>query len=162
MIILTERLRLRPFCGGDVDAFYKIVQDEQIKKFLPGVYAKTKKEAKEIIGIYKKGDFENDYYLAIEDKRTKTFIGAIIATRLTKSDIETSYFLRDEFRGKGLMNEALTAFSKRFVKISSGRRLIFAVNRENQASLDVMDNVPAKLINTSKEYYYFTILGGKA
>ena len=64
-------------------------------------------EAKRDIEIFANGDFKNDFYCVITDKK-KNVMGLIIAVRLTRMTTDVSYFLKEEYRHNGYMQEALT------------------------------------------------------
>lgn len=136
MINLTsERLRLRQFKNTDVSELFEIIQEKEIKQFLPGVYTDSIKELKEALNIYMNADFKDDIYLAITDKKTQNLIGAIILVRIFKNNMEIAYFMCKRKRGMGLMLEALQTFIDWYAQRRFENNIIFAVSKSNNASL---------------------------
>ena len=54
MIILTERLKLRPFCNNDKQWYYNLTQNEEFKARLPGLLAEDYNMAANDVEIFKK------------------------------------------------------------------------------------------------------------
>lgn len=133
--LITKRLILRPFEKTDIDELFEIIQDENVKAFLPGLYTTSKKELKKTLDIYVKGDFKNDIYLAITEKSTGKVIGGIVLVRVCTTNMEISYFLAKEKREMGLMLEAVSAFMHWYAKSGITDTIFFAVSKFNNASL---------------------------
>ena len=160
MNILTERLILRNFNLGDMERFYHIIQDADIKRYLKGVYVKSKKALEENIKVYKNADFKNDYYYVIEDKESGTMLGAIIATRTCGNDIEVTYLTGRMYRGNKYMTEALEAFIKHVKRYNAGMTLLFSVEKDNIPSLKIMQKLGIRLTRKDKKRFYFITYGG--
>jgi len=160
MNILTERLMLRRFNFGDVERFYQIIRDTDVKRYLKGVCVKSKKVLEENIKVYKNADFKNDYYYVIEDKESGTMLGAIIATRTCGNEIEVKYLTGRMYRGNKYMTEALEAFINHVKRNNSQMRLVFTVECDNIPSLKLMQKLGIRLARKDRKHFYFITYGG--
>lgn len=133
--LTTERLELRPFKNEDFDELFKIIQEEEIKKFLPGVYTDSKEELEKMLDIYVNANFKDDIYLAITDKESNKLVGALILVRRFKQNMEISYFIRKEKREMGLMLEAMQAFVKWYTEHGFKNTIVFSISKGNNSSL---------------------------
>lgn len=133
--LTTERLELRPFRNEDLDELFEIIQEEEIKKFLPGVYTDSKEELKETLDVYVNANFKDDIYLAITDKETNKLVGALILVRTFKQNMEISYFIRKEKREMGLMLEAMQTFVKWYTQCGLKNTIMFSIAKGNNSSL---------------------------
>jgi len=160
MNIFTDRLILRTFKVNDAKEFFRIIQDEDIKRNLKGVYVETLAKVKGNIAIYKAADFKNDYYYAIEDKRYGNLVGAIIANRMNKYEIEVAYFVAKNYRKSGFMKEALSTFLQQVGCWNKGMEFKFVVDKDNTPSIGLMKslNIPVKC--ESDTQYHFKFYGG--
>lgn len=108
----TERLILRKFTENDLDALYKIYNDEEVNRFLPWFPLKTMKEAeafyeKQFVSRYNQ---ETAYNYAICLKERNCPIGYVNVS--TDDSYDFGYGLCKEFWHKGIVTEA----SKRVVE----------------------------------------------
>lgn len=112
MIIQTQRLVLRPFTIHDVNEYYSLISNSKsIEKFVPFALTSSLEEmSKTIEKCYSKCNFKDDFYFILEEKSTKKIIGAIIAVRLIKEELDVSYLVGNEYRHKGYMFEAMKGF----------------------------------------------------
>lgn len=133
--LTTERLQLRQFKTEDIDELFEIIQEEEIKRFLPGVYTASREELEKMLSVYVNANFKDDIYLAITDKSTGKLIGALILVRLFKHNMEISYFMRKENREMGLMIEAMHAFVKWYARGGYKNNIMFAISKNNNSSL---------------------------
>lgn len=111
MNIETTRLILRPFRMEDLDEYYALISDEDIRKY---IYSYTeissKEKLSEIISTYSQGDFTNDFYYVICDKITNNILGAIIAVKVSPSMLNVSYFIGKSYQNNGYMKESFMEF----------------------------------------------------
>lgn len=111
MNIETTRLILRPFRMEDLDEYFSLITDEDIRKY---VYSYTrissKEDLSELVSVYAQGDFTNDFYYVICDKVTNNIIGAIIAVKNPNCILDVSYLIGKSFRNRGYLKEALLGF----------------------------------------------------
>lgn len=139
MVIETKRLILRPFQLEDAPAYFKITQDDAIRKFVPYASPSTLEEAIQDIRVYySNGDFVHDFYLIIEVRETHTVVGALIVTQDINGEFSMSLVMGVNHRMKGYMLEALNGF---IANMPSGATLSFLVEKQNSASLELMSKL---------------------
>lgn len=163
--LTTQRLELRPFTERDIDEFFCIIQDDEVKRYLPGIYSTDKVEVKEKINTYMNADFVNDIYFAIVDKDTKELLGCLIAVRIISSNMEISYFISKKRRREGLMLEALKEFSNWFGRSKINSNVIFSITACNSNSLKLCeriryDNIPILPLGESADTQFYILRGG--
>ena len=142
MNIRTKRLVLRPFSNSDKKWYYELVQNEDVKKRLKNLATTDLEQASRCVEIFSKADFENKFYYVITDKR-KNIIGIIFGIRITLATIDVAYFLKEEYRHKGYMNEALKAFVHNIELKDSGNRFRMVIDLDNIPSLNVAKRLGA-------------------
>ena len=154
MSIKSPEVLLRPFTLDDVDAFYQIAHNREVKQFVPYAYTGFRRTAKELIRNYITYDFTNDFYYAICKSDTNELIGAILAYRLPNTKIlDTSYFIGKEHRGKSYMMKALRLFISHIAKETNYDYLRFVVSPYNKISLGIMFELG--LADNGDEMVYF-------
>ena len=142
MITLTsKRLELRPFKESDISEMYEIIQDDEIKVFLPGVYTSSKEQLKNNLEVYVNANFKDDIYLAITDIKTDMLLGAILLVRTYKNNMEISYFIRKENRKSGLMLEVLQIFLKWYAESEIANTIVFVISKNNESSLKLLERL---------------------
>lgn len=160
MNIFTDRLILRSFKLKDSSEFFRIIQDEDVKHYLKGVYVDSLAKVRGNIAIYKSADFKNDYYYAIEDRRSGYMLGAIIATRMNKYEIEVAYFIAKCYRECGYMKEALSTFLKQIGTWNKGMQFKFVVDKDNIPSINLLNALNITVDNESDTQYIYKFYGG--
>lgn len=141
-MIESDRLILRQFQLDDAEAYFKMTRDRAIQKYIPYVVEDSIKDMRNIIKIYyTKCDFEQDFRLILEDKKTHSIVGAILADAIQKEPLilDVSILTDYKFRRKGFMFEALTAFISSLPK---GTTLSFIVFQDNTASKATITKLP--------------------
>jgi RimJ/RimL family protein N-acetyltransferase len=110
--VLTDRLVLRRFEAGDLDAFYAYHSLPETARFLPGP-PKTYTKAMEYVGRYanfvyqKEGDW---LCLAIEGRDRPGLLGEVVLKWLPgQGQAEVGWSLAPQARGKGYAAEAAGA-----------------------------------------------------
>ena len=142
--IETERLNLTPFRREDSKDYFEIIRDEAIKKYVPYASAYTIESTESHIALYEKGDFINDFYIAIRLKKSKKIIGAIIAVRMSHCNLDISYLVHKDYRNQGYMTEAMKAFIQ-YLKFSDiSGNMIFTIEDGNSISRSVAISCGAK------------------
>ena len=155
MIIQTERLVLRPFKCTDKIWYYELVQNEELKKWLPSLEAASFDEASKCVDIFMQGNFRDDYYYVIEDNG-QNIMGIIIAVRITRNTIDVAYFLKEEYRHMGFMAEAVKGFANFARKEDYLRRFRMVIELDNSASLNVVKRLGATVqIHNGKYICYY-------
>ena len=142
MIIRTRRLVLRPFKTEDVTWYYDIIKNTDMVSRLKSLNAKDETEAASHIAIFANGDFKNDFYCVITDKK-KNVLGLIIAVRLTRMTMDVSYFLKEEYRHNGYMQEALAAVTEAIRDDNPLARIRLEIEKDNIPSLNIAKRMSA-------------------
>ncbi|QDG90950.1 GNAT family N-acetyltransferase [Pseudarthrobacter sp. NIBRBAC000502770] len=110
--ITTERLVLRRFNGGDLDAFHAYHSLPDTARFLPGP-AKTYTQSMERVGRYANFVFEKEgdwVALAIEAAERPGLLGEVVLKWLPgEGQAEVGWTLAPAARGKGYGTEAADA-----------------------------------------------------
>ncbi len=142
----TDRLILRKFENGDMEALYQILKDKEINTFLPWFPVKNIEETK---NFYEKQFADGRYHFAICLKDNYP-IGYIKAD--TDDSYDFGYALRKEFWHRGIVTEAgrvLIAQLKR-----DGIPYITATHdRNNPRSGGVMRQVGMKYCYSYEEWW---------
>jgi RimJ/RimL family protein N-acetyltransferase len=157
--ILTKNLILREFNISDLKLFYKISQDDKIKKYAPSMFyadeSKAREELDRIISCYP--NMELAYYLAIVKKDTNILIGHIgisesdlLVKYGSESDIneynkrggghEIEYAICKDYRGFGYASEALKAFAPWCKNKFNTGKICASTLRQNIASCKTLSN----------------------
>jgi ribosomal-protein-alanine N-acetyltransferase len=110
-VLKTSRLLLRQVNSNDVDAILSLRSNDEVMKYIPRPYLKNKEEAMDLIAMFD-DKIENGIginwgiaYLNEPD----TLIGIIGHYRIKPEHYraETGYMLFPEYKGKGIVSEAL-------------------------------------------------------
>lgn len=110
-ILKTERLLLRQVSTNDADAILSLRSNDEVMKYIPRPYLKSKEEALELIAIFD-DKIENgvgiNWGICFLDKPEK-LIGIIGHYRLKPEHYraEVGYMIFPEYHGKGIVSEAL-------------------------------------------------------
>jgi ribosomal-protein-alanine N-acetyltransferase len=110
-ILKTQRLVLRQLSTNDADAILSLRSNDEVMKYIPRPYLKTKKDALELIAMFD-DKIENGiginwgiYFLEEPEK----LLGIIGYYRMKPEHYraEVGYMLFPEYNGKGFISEAL-------------------------------------------------------
>ena len=143
-------VKLVPFEASDLEEFYRIAKDEEVKRFVKILYPEDKEEAEIILEMLT----EDTNYIAFKILNGKgKFTGAIIGEKKGKKTIEISYFIGAEYRGKGYCTQAVIKF-KKFLKDCKYKRIEFAINPKNRKSQTIMEKLEIPLQYVSKYRIY--------
>lgn len=132
----TQRLYLRPFRFEDRDEFYQIASNPENLSFIfPPVPNRAACDEmlveafmRQPLGIW-----------AIEDKGSGLLLGAIRFEKVNEKNrqAEIGYFLRKEYRNKGLMTEALKNLVFLAFYELELKEILLKIHAENKASQSV-------------------------
>lgn len=139
MIILTPQYKLRTFEKNDIDEFFLMVHDELIAKYVKYVYCKNRHDARLAILDYMKGDCKNDFYLLIE--KDGKLVGCIVAVKIKDFTLDLSYCVKEGYRGKGIMLEALNAFFEWLKANTEYKYLNAMVSIYNDSSIRLIEKI---------------------
>lgn len=141
-VVESDRLHIRPFKLSDVEAYHQMTQDPLIQHFVSFACSSSLEEAFEAFEYcYSAEDNPYDFYLILEDKKSKQIVGAIISTAISTSPhiLDVCILTDAAQRRKGYMFEALSAFIDALPKSTE---LLFAIKRENFASIKTVTKLP--------------------
>lgn len=111
--IETERLILRKFTPNDVDAFFQLMRDEEVNRFLPWFPLQTLAEADAFLAqtYLKAYSRPSGYRYAICLREENLPIGYVAISDGESHDL--GYALRKEFWNRGIVTEAARAVVER-------------------------------------------------
>lgn len=148
----TERLILRRFTEGDVEAVFQIYSDREVNTFLPWFPLHSMDEAREYLAHTILPEYEKAiaYRYAIVEKASQTVIGYVSLNGVDKEKCcaDLGYGLRKEDWRRGYMSEACHAVLRR-AKEAGFRYLTATHDVNNPASGTVM-----KAIGMTYRYSY--------
>ncbi|MFC4346363.1 GNAT family N-acetyltransferase [Kordiimonas lipolytica] len=107
----TERLRLRPFEEGDAHAFWLMLSNPNVMRFIPRPTGTDEAEEKQayLKGL-REGRFKFFYavnWKTLEDSEDDTALGWVLMRPTPDGRfVEVGYWFREEYWGKGLATEA--------------------------------------------------------
>lgn len=111
--LTTDRLRLRNFVPGDLDAVYEICQDPTIRRWtvVPDPY--TRQDAEFFLNRMVPDGWREDseYAFAAEPVAGGPLLAAVALTSRGSGVWEVGYWLREESRGLGYMTEIVRALA---------------------------------------------------
>lgn len=145
--IETNRLLLRKFEQGDMEALYLLLKDEEVNTFLPWFPVKSVEETRK---FYEQRFANQEYYFAICLKNDNSPIGYVKADSDESHDF--GYALRKEFWHNGIVTEASKALIEQLKK--DGIPYITATHdRNNPRSGGVMRQVGMKYCYSYEEQW---------
>ena len=141
-VVESERLLLRQFDLADVGEYYQMTRDPLIQYYVSYACENTLEDTYEAFEMcYSVKNNPYDFYLILEEKSSKKIVGAIISTAIKTVPLTLDVCILTDanHRRKGYMFEALLAFKD---AIPEGTELLFAIKKENQASLKTVTKLP--------------------
>ena len=156
MIIYTSSCKIRSFESSDVEEFYSLVHEDIIEKYVRYMYCKNLAHAQEFVNDYIQGDCKNEFYLVIE--KEGNIVGCIIALKIKESILDVAVCLGKNFRGQGIMKEAMEGFITWLKENTEYYRLDIAINKNNTSSLKLIDKIGAELYRFERDNYFYHIL----
>jgi RimJ/RimL family protein N-acetyltransferase len=146
--IRTERLVLRRFDGGDLEAFHAYHSLPETARFLPGE-AKSYTQCMERVGKYANFVFENEgdwVALAIEAADSPGLIGEVVLKWLPGfGQAEVGWSLAPGARGKGYATEAAEAMLKLGFEGLDFHRIDAKLDALNTASASICERLGMRL-----------------
>lgn len=144
MVLKGDRIILRKFKKEDAEEYLKIANETAVKQYLSFASPDDLEECIELIENYSNLDFINDFYFVIEDRIIHQLIGALLCFRTTTYTLDTSYFIAKDYRGNGLILEALEVFIDYLSKNTVYKTLFFMINHNNLSSKRIMEKLGSK------------------
>jgi ribosomal-protein-alanine N-acetyltransferase len=144
-IIETERLILRRYKESDLDAFYEILYDDRLEKYIKFPKITREEELEYIKKCIKDADESKNEMWAIERKDDHMVLGNISVNTINKKNnyCNVGYVIRYNYWGKGYAAEALEAVSNYLLE--NGYYLVeCSCNENNKQSSRVMEKAGFK------------------
>lgn len=158
--IETERLRLRPFNRGDVDAVFSYRSRKDVAEFLfdqpmnheecaEAVRARTTQ-----VAFTGEGD---KILLAVERREDDRLIGevSLIWRSVADQQAEVGYILHPDGQGRGLATEAATALLGFAFEVAGMHRVYARCDARNAASARVMERLGMRQEAHFREHAHF-------
>ncbi|MDR3471777.1 MAG: GNAT family protein [Devosia sp.] len=144
--IETERLILRPFSRGDVDAVYAYRQRQDVARFLfdnPMSRETCAEAVQERIRQVSLAEEDDRITLAVERREGGDLIGeiTIIWRSVTDRQGEVGYILNPDFHGQGYATEAVRALVDLGFRDLDLHRIYARCNPANVASYKLMERL---------------------
>jgi RimJ/RimL family protein N-acetyltransferase len=142
----TERLQLRPFCRGDVEAVYAYRCREDVTRWLIDA-PMTREAVAEIIQARvgqsswtRNGD---SIFLAVDNRADKATVGevSLIQRSAEHRQAEIGYIFHPDVQGQGLATEAGRALMSLAFDNAGVHRVYARCHAENEASRRVMERL---------------------
>jgi RimJ/RimL family protein N-acetyltransferase len=152
LVIVTERLRLRPFIEADWSSVHEYAVDPQISKFQewgPNTIKDTKSFVAKCIAA-ERDPSSNVYFFSITLAGTDRHIGGCVITidPETRSEASIGYTINQNYWRKGYAIEAAAALLG-FAFTELGLRVVKSnCDSANTASWRVMEKIGMRLVNT--------------
>ena len=155
-MIETERLRLRMFTPGDVDAVAPFYADPEVMKWMGGGQPLTREQVAVAIPRRIERFRENGFGLfAVELKESGTLIGHCGIVYLDNTpEVEVGYLLGQPYWGKGYATEAAAAARNFGFNVVGLPRLVGITHPENVASQRVLQKIGLRY---EKDAFYYNM-----
>lgn len=147
--IETERLVIKNFTNTDIYQLHRIVNNEEIMKYVPFAKERTLEECKElmkrILNRYKESTSTNfkGFLLLVFSKDSNECIGFVGLFPLTYDvkENELFYGLFEEYYGRGYATEIGKAIIEYGFKNININKIVATVNKNNKVSKRVLDKM---------------------
>jgi RimJ/RimL family protein N-acetyltransferase len=154
----TDRLVLRRFEAGDLDAFYAYHSLPETARFLPGE-AKSYTKSMESVGKYANFVFEKEgdwICLAIEAADSPGLLGEVVLKWLPGcGQAEIGWSLAPAARGKGIASEAAGALLKLGFEELGFHRIDAKLDALNTASAMLCERLGMRLESTQVDKWHY-------
>jgi len=154
----TERLVLRPFDRGDVDAtFRNWAGDERVQKLYGEPVYPTREAVSELLDGYMRRYEQGDYYRwVIDEKNGARSIGQIAFFLVDPKNhfAEIEYCIGVEFQGKGYATEATRAVIEYGFQKMGLNKVQICHNARNPRSKRVIEKCGFTHEGTLRDYFY--------
>ena len=154
----TDRLVLRRFEAGDLDAFYAYHSLPETARFLPGE-AKSYTKSMESVGKYANFVFEKEgdwICLAIEAADSPGLLGEVVLKWLPGcGQAEIGWSLAPEARGRGIASEAAAALLDLGFGELGFHRIDAKLDALNTASAGLCERLGMRLESTQVDKWHY-------
>lgn len=139
----TERLLLRQQTAADKDDFFYLRSHPEIMRFIPRPLHQTPDETLQFIDLLNNAITANEainWVITLRNQPGRV-IGSIGYVRMKKENYraEVGYLLHDQFRGQGIMHEALEAVLDYGFSVMQLHSVEAVIDPANTASANVLE-----------------------
>lgn len=149
-----KRIELRKYSENDLEDYFKLVNNEGVKRFLPYMYCDNINVARAILKRKIDVDVNKKRIYAIEHIMDKHVIGEIAAV-INGKTAEAEFMISPEYRGKGYSREAFVALldiiRNENLKINKMKALVMEKNKSSRKMLSKLE-FDAKQQDKGQEY----------
>jgi RimJ/RimL family protein N-acetyltransferase len=140
----TERLKLRQFTIGDLDAIRETVTDPEVMRYLGGTLSKSWEFWRSLSSLVGHWQLRGYGIYAVEEKSSGKLAGRIgFLNPVGWPDIEIAWTLARPFWGKGFATEAAAAVARIGFGTLKADRMISLIDPDNLASQKVAERLGA-------------------
>ena len=153
-VILTERLRLRPFTPQDTPRMQQIMNGKDVLRYFPGTQTLSEEQVSRMIVRLNEHWQEHGYGLwAVEMELTWTLIGRCGLQYIAETDeVEVDFILDRDYWGQGLATEAGQATLQYGYNNLDLAMIVGIVHPENVGSQRVLEKLGMQFAE-AKEYF---------
>ena len=152
-IIITDRLVLRQPQKSDKDSLFSLLNDYKVQEFLTHIFCESISDINEFLFLSELSDFETDFCFILESKENKEIIGLIEAYVTSDNILCISYAIKESYRGKGFICEALKEFIIYvFQKNLNILFVEFSIRNDNNSSIHIMRKLNIPLYRKMMKY----------
>jgi ribosomal-protein-alanine N-acetyltransferase len=110
--ILTERLRLRPFDGGDVDALHAMWSDPEVGRCVGGTHTRVRESVDELSQHLRHQERHGYGFWAVEERDSGRLIGEVglMLFEGRGPEVEVGWAVISDVWGRGYATEAAAAW----------------------------------------------------
>ena len=137
-VLHSEKVVLRKPTTEDKEELFSILNDEEVKKYVSGLYVKKLEDVDLILDI---ADSMDVIFFVIKDQQTKELVGIVMVYKSFTDEGICSYITKKEHRSKGIISESLKIFCKYLYVIKFAKNLTFEIKPDNIASLTLMSKL---------------------
>lgn len=137
----TDNFVLRPLKNSDKEDLLDLLNNPSIEKYIPGLAFHN---LEEVTHLFIVSQLHNSILLVLEEIASKKIIGIIFAYIDPSFLGSISYVMHKDYRGRGIMPEALKLFIRYLYENKLARCITFCINISNKSSIRVMQklNIP--------------------
>jgi [ribosomal protein S5]-alanine N-acetyltransferase len=158
--MLTERLRLRPFRPGDLDALHALWSDPEVGRWVGGTHTDLR-ESEEELGEHLRHQEQHGFSLwAVEERATGELVGEIGLQRFEGRgpEVEIGWAVTAAARGRGYATEAAAAWIDAGFRRLGLDRIIAVVLPDNLASRRICERLGMRVAGMREAYGHEHVL----
>lgn len=144
VVLTTERLRLRPLEGGDVDALHALCLDPDVRRYLWDDRIVSRETVEEVIRRSKAMFAAHGYgFFALELSEAKRSLVGFCGYRQFEDtpQVELLYAIAPEYWGEGLVSEAAVEVLRHGFESCGVERVVASTDTPNQRSVRVLQRL---------------------